>query len=89
MNELAVHPDVYATARNRGLISLLERVWLWEQEPGEGTRYDIDTPSHLAALAAQTGWKVDELMPLQAYRRYGYHVGNAVRAETPVVLSNP
>ena len=54
-----------------------------------GTRYDIDTPSHLAALAAQTGWKVDELMPLQAYRRYGYHVGNAVRAETLVVLSNP
>ena len=41
MNELAVHPDVYATARNRGLISLLERVWLREQEPGEGTLYVI------------------------------------------------
>ena len=41
MNELAVHPDVYATARNRGLISLLERVWLRKQEPGEGTLYVI------------------------------------------------
>ena len=54
-----------------------------------GARYDIDTPSHLAALAVQTGWRVDELMPLQAYRRYGYHVSNAVRAETLVVLTNP
>ena len=39
MNELAVHPNVYATGRNRGLIPLLERVWLREQEPGEGTLY--------------------------------------------------
>ncbi len=54
-----------------------------------GIRYDIDTPSHLAALAAQTGWKLKELMPLQTYRRYGYHVSNAVRAETLVVLANP
>ena len=54
-----------------------------------GTRYDIDTPTHLAALAAQTGWRVDELMPLQTYRRYGYHMSNAVRAETLVVLTNP
>ena len=54
-----------------------------------GARYDIDTPSRLAALAAQTGWKVDGLMPLRTYRRYGCHVGNAVRAETLVVLSNP
>lgn len=54
-----------------------------------GARHDIDTPSHLTSLAAQTGWRVDELMPLQTYRRYGYHVSNAVRAETLVVLTNP
>ena len=53
-----------------------------------GIRYDIDTPSHLAALAAHAGWKVKELMPLQTYRRYGYHFSNAVRAETLVILSN-
>ena len=37
----------------------------------------------------QTGWKVDELIPLRTYRRYGCHVGNAVRAETFIVLTNP
>ena len=41
MNELAVHPNVYATGRSRGLVSLLERVWLREQEPGEGTFYVV------------------------------------------------
>ena len=54
-----------------------------------GVRYDIDTPAHLAALAADTGWTVDELLPLQTYRRYGYHVSNAVRNETLVILRNP
>ncbi len=41
MNELAVHPNVYATGRSKGLVSLLERVWLREQDPGEGTFYVI------------------------------------------------
>ena len=54
-----------------------------------GIRYDIDTPAHLAALAVDTGWTVDELLPLQTYRRYGYHVSNAVRHETLVILRNP
>lgn len=53
-----------------------------------GIRYDIDTPAHLTALAATAGWSVDELIPLQTYRRYGYHVSNAVRAETLVILRN-
>ena len=53
-----------------------------------GVRYDIDTPAHLAALAVDAGWTVEELVPLQTYRRYGYHVGNAVRAETLVILRN-
>ena len=41
MNELAVHPSVYATGRNKGLVPLLERVWLREHEPGKGTFYVI------------------------------------------------
>lgn len=53
-----------------------------------GVRYDIDTPVHLSALAVDAGWTVQELLPLQTYRRYGYHVANAVRAETLVVLRN-
>ncbi len=51
-----------------------------------GNRRDIDTPSHLANLAQAEGWRIDELIPLQTYRRYGYHVSNAVAAETLVVL---
>lgn len=39
MNELAVHPNVYATGRGKGLVSLLERVWLRQPEPGDGTFY--------------------------------------------------
>lgn len=39
MNELAVHPNVYASGRSGGLVSLLERVWLREHEPGDGTFY--------------------------------------------------
>ena len=53
-----------------------------------GVRHNIDTPAHLAALATDAGWTIDELMPLQTYRRYGYHVGNAVRAESLVILRN-
>ena len=54
-----------------------------------GVRHDIDTPSHLASLASNEGWIVEELIPLQTYRRYGYHMNNAVRAETLLLLRNP
>lgn len=53
-----------------------------------GIRFDIDTPRHLAALAESAGWQVDELVELQTYQRYGYHSGNAVSAETLVLLRN-
>ncbi len=53
-----------------------------------GVRYDIDTPAHLAAIAVDTGWSLEERLPLQTYRRYGYHVSNAVRNETLVILRN-
>ena len=51
-----------------------------------GTRHDIETPAHLANLAASTGWAVEEELPLQTYKRYGYHVNNAIARETLVVL---
>lgn len=53
-----------------------------------GVRREIDTPAHLAALATAEGWQVKELIPLQTYRRYGYHAGNAVGAETLILLCN-
>ena len=54
-----------------------------------GVQREIDTPAHLAALASAEGWEVEELIPLQTYRRYGYHASNAVVAETLIVLRNP
>jgi len=54
-----------------------------------GQRFDIDTPTHLASLARNTGWIVDEMIPLQTYQRWGYHSANAVAAETLVSLSRP
>jgi site-specific DNA-methyltransferase (cytosine-N4-specific) len=55
-----------------------------------GIRYEINTPLHLANLAQATGWVLDEMLPLQTYKRYdGYHVNNAVGAETLLLLRNP
>ncbi|BCM88033.1 phospholipase D-like domain-containing protein [Methylobacterium indicum] len=41
MNELTLHPNVYKTGASKGLISLLERVWVREHKPGDGTMYII------------------------------------------------
>lgn len=51
-----------------------------------GVRYDINTPAHLASLAENTGWTVEEILELQAYQRYGYHMKNAVSAESLIIL---
>lgn len=53
-----------------------------------GVRRDIDTPRHLAGLAQSAGWSVEELIPLQTYQRFGYHMDNAVSSETLVLLRN-
>lgn len=51
-----------------------------------GQRIDIDTPQHLASLAAKAGWTVEEVMALQTYQRWGYHAANAVAAESLILL---
>ena len=40
MNELSVHPNVYATGHSKGLLTMLEALWLREQPAGDGTMYD-------------------------------------------------
>ena len=54
-----------------------------------GERWDIDTPAHLANMAAQVGWQVQDQMPLQTYQRYGYHMRNAIAHETLLLLRAP
>jgi hypothetical protein len=41
MNELALHPNVYATGASKGLIHILERVWVREHAPGDGTMFVV------------------------------------------------
>lgn len=53
-----------------------------------GTRFDINTPTHLANIASKTGWKIVDILPLQTYQRYGYHMNNAIAAETLITLRN-
>ena len=53
-----------------------------------GVRHDLDTPRHLASLATHTGWQLEEIIELQTYRRYGYHVENAVSSESSILLRN-
>lgn len=39
MNELTLHPNVYSTGPSKGLVPLLERVWVRDHEPGDGQFY--------------------------------------------------
>lgn len=41
MNELTLHPNVYATGHSKGLIHVLERVWVREHKPGDGTLFVV------------------------------------------------
>lgn len=41
MNELTLHPNVYATGRSKGLVNILERVWVREHTPGDGTMFIV------------------------------------------------
>ena len=46
----------------------------------------IDTPRLLSIIAADYGWDVDELIPLQTYQRYGLNMKNAINHETLIIL---
>src|SRR5437773_11802323 len=41
MNELTLHPNVYATGRSKGLVNILERVWVHDHTPGDGTLFVV------------------------------------------------
>ena len=51
-----------------------------------GVKYRIDTPTHITNLAENIGWYVEERMILQTYQRYGYHMKNAISAESLIIL---
>lgn len=41
MNEITLHPNVYATGRGKGLVHLLENIWVHNQTPGDGELFII------------------------------------------------
>jgi len=41
MNQLTLHPNVYATGPSKGLINILEDVWVRNHQPGEGTLFVV------------------------------------------------
>lgn len=51
-----------------------------------GTKISIETPTHLADIASECGWSVEEIKELQIYQRYGYNIKNATTAESLIVL---
>lgn len=51
-----------------------------------GSKHIIDTPRLLSLIANDCGWTVDELFPLQTYKRYGINSKNAINSETLIVL---
>jgi DNA modification methylase len=53
-----------------------------------GKTFIIDTPGLLRSLAENMGWKVQEMLPLETYKRYGLHSNNAIQQETLLVLKN-
>jgi hypothetical protein len=52
----------------------------------DGESIDIDTPRLLAAVAAEVGFEVDEIMDLDAFPRFGLHQANGIDSESAVLL---
>jgi site-specific DNA-methyltransferase (cytosine-N4-specific) len=53
-----------------------------------GKEFFIDTPNLLAELALSVGWSVDEIIPLDTYKRYGINSKNAINKESLILLRN-
>jgi len=51
-----------------------------------GTKTDIDTPKLLTYIGEKVGFKTHEVMPLDAYHRYGINSLNAVQKESLIVF---
>lgn len=50
------------------------------------TTFHLDTPKLLSILAESCGWIVNELLPLQTYKRYGLNSKNSINHETLIIL---
>ena len=53
-----------------------------------GKQFLINTPELLAKLAHDCGWIIEEIIPLETYKRYGINSKNAIGKESMLVLRN-
>ena len=51
-----------------------------------GKEFNIDTPMLLGDLAVSCGWKLEEIILLQTYKRYGLNSKNAINRESLIIL---
>lgn len=53
-----------------------------------GKVFHINTPDFLGEIAVECGWELEELIPLDTYKRYGLNAKNAINSETMIILRN-
>lgn len=53
-----------------------------------GKVFHIDTPDLLGKIAVECGWELEELIPLDTYKRYGLNAKNGINSETMIILRN-
>lgn len=46
----------------------------------------LNTPDYLAKTAQECGWELEEIVPLETYKRYGINSKNAINRESMVIL---
>ncbi len=51
-----------------------------------GKVFRIDTPKMLAEIAVACGWRLEEIIPLETYKRYGINSKNAINNESMIIL---
>lgn len=51
-----------------------------------GGEQKIDTPQLLAEEAKLQGFKLEEIVPLETYQRYGLHAKQAITGEALIIL---
>ena len=53
-----------------------------------GKKYFLNTPEMLAKLAQSCGWIIEEIIPLETYKRYGINSKNSIGEESMLILRN-
>lgn len=53
-----------------------------------GNRININTPLLLVDVAVQVGWKFNEILPIEVFKRFDLHKKNSITEESLIILTN-